>query len=178
MTVWKDADIDWYAENYGEDPTTRMVADAAPLGKDDDVLDVGCGTGASLRHLRNRGASGRLVGVDPFPRMIGHARSQSEATGISYQVAPGEDLPFADAEFDGMLCVNAFQHFEDRRAAMQEVARVLKPGGWLVLDGESFENEFWPESTEFTALLTSAGLGKPEVEFNTLGFVCSTRKDG
>ncbi|PRY26482.1 methyltransferase family protein [Aliiruegeria haliotis] len=138
MAGWDDATIDWYAETHGEDASTRAVVDAAPFAMSDDVLDIGCGTGASLRYLAACGVTGRLAGVDPHARMVMHARRLSPDR-IVFDIASAEALPFAPSCFDGLLAVNSVAHWSDRTAAFAEAFRVLRPGGWIAAGGEVFE---------------------------------------
>ncbi len=67
MTEWNAEIAEWYADNYGEYPTNRLAIDALGLPMDAVVLDIGCGTGAALRHAAPRVTQGRLIGVDPVP---------------------------------------------------------------------------------------------------------------
>ncbi len=155
MGEWTDETIDWYVENHGEDPTTRAVARAAPVRPADDVLDIGCGSGATLRYLRSGGHAGRLVGADPYPRMIAHARKLSN--GIDFVVAAAEDLAFPDASFDGVLAVNAVHHWADMNAGFAEAFRVLRPGGWIAIGGEVFGETMLGAQQAYAAPLSAAG---------------------
>jgi methionine biosynthesis protein MetW len=91
-------------------------------------LDVGCGTGNSYAaELRRRGVS--YAGVD----VSEHAVEAARAAGINAQViADAAELPFADASFDLVVCVEVLEHLFAPHRAAQEMRRVLKPGGRLV----------------------------------------------
>jgi SAM-dependent methyltransferase len=92
------------------------------------LLDSGCGTGGILRHLAARG---RAVGVDLSPEAVRLAR----ATGASVARAELLALPFQDATFDVVTSFDVIYHrwVEDDAAAIREIARVLRPGGLLLL---------------------------------------------
>lgn len=95
--------------------------------------DVGGGTGdlgaGVARHLQ-----ARVVVIDPSPQML---RRVSADPHVSVRLAGAEALPFPDDCLDAALVCDAFHHFRDQDAAIREIARVVKPGGGvLVLDAE------------------------------------------
>jgi ubiquinone/menaquinone biosynthesis C-methylase UbiE len=97
------------------------------------VLDVACGTGAVARVAAARvGDGGRVVGVDVNRGMLAIARSQAPAhaaVAIVWYEGSAMTLPFDDGEFGVALCQLGLQFFADRPAALQEMRRVLMPGG-------------------------------------------------
>ena len=104
------------------------------LKKDDfeDLLDVGCGTGPMVELLASELPGRRYTGLDLTPKMIevANAKGIEEARFI---VGDAEDLPFDDASFDAVICANSFHHYPNPQAFFAGVARVLRPGGKLVL---------------------------------------------
>ncbi len=108
---------------------------------DQDVLDVGCGTGLSTRGLRLDGFA-RTVGVDPDPKMLAVARKN--APEIPYYEASATKLPFPDESFDAVTIYWAFQHFGNDETSMKEIRRVLRPDGiCMIITGtlEGFSRE-------------------------------------
>jgi SAM-dependent methyltransferase len=101
---------------------------SADLGT--DVGDIGCGTGRLEPYLAAKGLS--PSGVDLSPEMIRVARRDSP--GFDYDVADLRELPFKDASLVGVICWYSllFLAPSDRPAAFSELARVVKPGGYLV----------------------------------------------
>lgn len=94
-------------------------------------LDVGCGEGTNTRRVAARGAAMR--GVDIAPTFIRHAAATEaeRPLGIRYQVGDALALPFADAEFDFATAFMCLMDVSDPPAALVEIARVIKPGGFL-----------------------------------------------
>lgn len=118
------------------EPTAAHLVDAVGPAAGARVLDVACGTGVVARHAAARvGPDGEVVGVDVSPAMLSVARDLSPAAGapIHWKEASADDLPFPDASFDAALCQAGLQFFPDRRAALAELFRVVRPGGTLGL---------------------------------------------
>jgi ubiquinone/menaquinone biosynthesis C-methylase UbiE len=98
----------------------------------EDVLDVGCGTGATLAAVLEARPEVRARGIDLSPRMVELARSRL-GDRAEVQVADAEHLPFADGSADLVLCVDSFHHYPQPAAALAEIHRVTRPGGVLVM---------------------------------------------
>lgn len=94
------------------------------------ALDVGCGpTPVAAMSLRDTGF--RATGIDVSAEIVGIARDTTE--GVELVVGDGEALPFADASFDVLTCDDTLEHAFDQQAMVREMARVLRPGGRLLL---------------------------------------------
>lgn len=112
--------------------TTRETLRRLDVERGERVLDVGCGTGVLLEGL-SRGVPGAaLVGVDVSFGMLRVARERLGGEAELVQ-AGAEALPFADASFDVVASVSALHFFADPLRALRGIARVLRPGGRLVL---------------------------------------------
>ena len=92
------------------------------------MLDIGCGTGSGMLALATRYGC-RMTGVDPSPDMLERARAK--LPGAELRIATAEQLPFADATFEGATMVSVIHHV-DRSRALPEVRRVLVDGARLV----------------------------------------------
>jgi ubiquinone/menaquinone biosynthesis C-methylase UbiE len=93
---------------------------------------VGCGTGRASRIGASTARS--VVGIDLSPEMIAKARELADGNdSVRFEAGDAEDLPFGDGEFSAVLCSNSFHHYPEPRRAVDEMARVLAPGGRLVL---------------------------------------------
>jgi ubiquinone/menaquinone biosynthesis C-methylase UbiE len=94
-------------------------------------LDIGCGEGANTRQLARLGA--RMHAIDVSPTFIRHAQAEEDRgpLGIAYQAADGTALPFAEACFDFAAAFMSLMDMPDHCRAVEEAARVLRPGGFL-----------------------------------------------
>ncbi len=93
------------------------------------VLDLGCAFGFATQQLARRGYE--TVGVDASPAYIARAR-RAHPQGM-YLLASAEAVPLPDHSFDGVLFLDVLEHVRDERAALAEIARLLKPGGTLIV---------------------------------------------
>lgn len=147
------ADSGYFAESYKRWRSSRLgqITDSLEeclilelLGDVDrlDVLDVGCGDGALAVTLSHRGA--RVTGLDPDQRMLEAAHALAEAESFDLILVPGraEALPFADEMFDRVIAVTVLCFISQADQAIAEMARVLKPGGRLVI-GELGRWSLW-----------------------------------
>ena len=137
MTDWNSESAEWYAANYGEYATNRLAVDELDLPMDAIIVDVGCGTGAALRHAASKVTNGSLIGIDPVTRMIEIARSRSDehpaSARIEYRVGPAEDLPVEDKLADFVFAFDSIDHWQDIARGLNEIRRVLQPGGQFVV---------------------------------------------
>lgn len=116
----------------------QKIIEQASLQPGETVLDIGCGTGTlALAACAKVGPTGRVTGIDPGPKQINRARSKARRAGysINFQVGVIEQLAFPDRSFD--VVINTFvMHMlpeELKRQGLAEIARVLKPGGRLLI---------------------------------------------
>jgi ubiquinone/menaquinone biosynthesis C-methylase UbiE len=150
----------------------RRAVELAQLQRGETVLDVGCGTGTlALIAQEHVGATGRVAGIDPGPRQIARAcaKAARRRVSVDFRVGVIEQLPFPDRSFDVVLSTLMMHHLPDdlKRRGLTEIARVLKPGGRLLI--VDFEHPVEPGDRparmgagslglqELPALLTEAG---------------------
>jgi len=119
------------------------------------VLDAGCGDGALACAAALRGAD--VTGVDPDPAILAAAASRAARAGIRAAFLEGrvECLPFPDASFDVVASITVLCFVPDAALAVRELARVLRPGGRLVL-GELGRWSSWAAIRRVRAWLGSA----------------------
>ncbi len=99
------------------------------------ILDVGCGTGVFALRIREAFPRAKVWGVDLVAAMLsrGLARWRAHRGHVAPVQGDSERLPFPDGAFDVVTCANSFHHYPHQQRAIEEMHRVLKPGGRLIL---------------------------------------------
>ena len=179
-----------YSQSRLLESLQRRALAELDLRTDDRVLDVACGAGKLVRAIAPQVE--RAVGVDLSPQMIDQARQRTgadpaaPADRIDFVVGASDDLPFADREFTAVISTTAFHHFPDPEASVREMARVLAPGGRIVIGdsvrdtlpaklGDAFLRRFerghvgLQDEEGFERLLAEAGIDVPSSRRVMLG---------
>jgi SAM-dependent methyltransferase len=94
-------------------------------------LDVGCGNGAFTEALIARCAPSEVVAVDPSEGQLAFARTRPGAKPAQFQIGDAQALPFADDRFDVAVMALVITFLSDPGKAVAEMARVVRPGGWV-----------------------------------------------
>ncbi len=131
------------ALDFGMDRRCRLIRHWIPAGR---LLDVGCSSGLVLNRMRHYG-DWELTGVELNEAVAQQARQQFNLDVFAGQLA---EAAFPDAHFDVVTLWDVLEHLHDPRAALQEIRRILKPGGIVIirtpqlesLDGWLFGN-YW-----------------------------------
>jgi SAM-dependent methyltransferase len=98
------------------------------------ILDAGCGNGRYSRFLlRHADPDARITGFDLSQQMLRRARRRVPDDRVSYVAADLTRLPYTDQSFDAVVCGWVLEHLPDPRPGLKELARVLRPGGKLLL---------------------------------------------
>lgn len=161
------------------DEEVDLVVRGAHLTGNERVLDLACGSGNFSRRLAQAVPEGAVVGLDLSRPMLKEAARQPSPSCLHYVRASALDLPLADGSVDTVVCCAALHLFPDIPRALQEIERVLAPGGRLVAGVFRQDPRFWarfiqsqarrfggvafhtPEHWE--ALFGHAGLGRADV---------------
>jgi len=125
-----------------------------PGGK---VLDLGCAFGHATRKLA-RGHE--AYGVDASQAFI--TRARRAAPQIPFTLAPAEAIPYADGFFDAVLLLDVLEHVRREGAVLEEVWRVLRPGGTLIVSVPHKGALRWLDSLNFWDFLAGGGSHPPE----------------
>lgn len=131
--------------------TYRPIHDAM-LGRLRDVdperiLDLGCGTGQFLPRLRSRFAAATIVGADLSPGMLNEAKRR-RPSNVGLALADAMQLPLASSSIDVVTCSESFHWYPDQAAAVDELARVLRPGGRLLIASIAMTTEVGSRAVE------------------------------
>ncbi|MEV5977417.1 class I SAM-dependent methyltransferase [Streptomyces sp. NPDC052114] len=135
-------DADRYAASYeGWRPAARyyrsrlhVIDEALRAGPRGRLLDVGCGPGMLVRHLLDtRPGDFQITGCDLSPAMVDAAAVRAKESGdAELTVARVEDMPFPDGHFDVVVAMGVLE-YSDADAGLREIARVVRPGGLVVV---------------------------------------------
>ena len=181
---------DGFQQPNRDEVLRRMLVPFAPLlGASGALLEVGTGTGALIPCLRECAPGARLVSIDLAGEMLRRARSRCpDAAAVQ---ADAHRPPFAAVEFDLVICHNSFPHFADKPAALNALARLLRPGGHLLIlhdlsrekvnaihsgGGAAIQNDLLPPGEETGRMLVRAGFGGVQVEDNDERYVVAGRQ--
>ena len=139
-----DFDLDWDDQHvvpkvvfpdleFFFDRLSEATLDAVNPRNGERVLDVGCGRANDAMDLARRG--GTCLGLEPSETMICHAKREiaKDGTGVALLRGIGEDMPLKSHSFDKVVCKGALDHFPTPERAVKEMARVVKPGGTVII---------------------------------------------
>jgi SAM-dependent methyltransferase len=161
--------------------TSQELVALAALQRGERVLDVACGTGIVARLAAQVvGPAGRVVGADVNEAMLGMARTVSQqpnGTKIEWRQSDAAALPFPDAAFDVVFCQYGLEFFADQAAGLRQIARVLVPGGRLVLRvWRALERQpFYVALLKALERHVRAGVGAPILKAFTLADAATLR---
>lgn len=130
MFNWSAPLFNWFADRWSPDSIGEIAGWLEPfLDGDRRILDVGGGTGALGQHLHD--ATGAAVTVlDATPEMIRYIPESGPVRGV---LGVAEEMPFDDDSFDAVIVTDAFHHFRDQPAAVDEFRRVVRSGGGVIV---------------------------------------------
>ena len=120
----------WETKNYSPETQAKVekMLRNLRLPQGGTILDVGCGQGVLIPHLRSlTGKDTQIIALDASAPML--RAIPAKYPQVTALHAPAEKIPLIDAYVDVVICFAAFPHFSDKAAAAREFFRVLKPGG-------------------------------------------------
>lgn len=125
---------DWSGADYAEiSDLQRWLADKSlsrlTLRGDETILDVGCGDGRITSELARRVPGGRVLGIDPAPRMLEFARAHHHEANLAFEAGDARQLESYRGGFDLVVSFNALHWLPEPREGVNGVRGCLKPGG-------------------------------------------------
>jgi SAM-dependent methyltransferase len=111
----------------------RIALEMLGLAPGDRVLDVGCGPGNFSRDFARVAGDGLVIGIDASATMLASAVRRGGGANLAYVRGDASDLPFDDGAFDAVCCFAALYLIEEPMRAIDEIVRVLAPGGRVAL---------------------------------------------
>lgn len=117
----------------GPEEEHRLALEMLSISTGDRVLDVACGPGNFTRDFATAADDGLVVGLDASESMLAVAVRDSERDNVAYIRGDACDLPFRDGSFDAVCCFAALYLIEEPMRAIEEITRVLAPGGRVAL---------------------------------------------
>jgi ubiquinone/menaquinone biosynthesis C-methylase UbiE len=169
---------DWDVEhrNFKEKKSLEWLSENFILSQEDAVLDAGCGTGRLVPYLLEKiGPRGLLVEADFSEEMLRIAKSKGRQKRLFFVLADAEKIPFREKIFDAVICFALLPHLPDKKAALKEFHRILKPEKFLfiahTMSREKLNQlhsrikgpvkmDFLPDEKEMKPMLLSAGFGE------------------
>jgi ubiquinone/menaquinone biosynthesis C-methylase UbiE len=177
-----------------EETRTRLppMIEAIGVKPGDTILDVGGGTGILLPLLYEvAGNNSDIISLDVAEEMLRQARNNSYPTNIHYIHADVAAIPLASATFDLVICYSCFPHFPDKTKALEEMARVLRSNGRLVIChtasrheinklhesiGDVIGNDTIPDEATMRRMLAASGLKKIKIQDDAYRYLAIAAK--
>lgn len=121
----------WYLQRFWEIPILQKLGMTV---EGSNIIEVGCGTGFAARQLVTRYKANTVHGIDCDPQIIQRAIRKNRHDKVDFTVADCTKLPFKNISFDMAIGFGLLHHVPTWQTAVQEIHRVLRPGGLYALD--------------------------------------------
>jgi len=140
--------VEEFNDSQGATERRRRITAALALQAGEAILDVGSGPGNQVFELSSVvGPSGRVQGLDPAESAIAIAsRRCSGLSNVHFELGDAAQLPFEDETFDAVMSSQVFEYLEDVGGALQEMYRVLRPGGRVLIHDTDWGALLWRSS--------------------------------
>jgi ubiquinone/menaquinone biosynthesis C-methylase UbiE len=185
-----------WAMNDSHSRVTNWGLAHVSIEKNDTILDIGCGGGRTVQKLAAIATAGKVYGVDYSLSSVAASRRTNreliKTGGVEIQHGSVSHLPFSDSMFDLITAVETHYYWPDPVADLQEVLRVLKPGGRLIIIAEAYKGGRYDQVfrilmkpiraahlsvDEHRELFSMAGYSEPQVfEEYKKGWICGVAR--
>ena len=176
---------------------TNFLTELVPkfgLKKDQNVLDIGTGTGILISFLlKVVGPKGHVTAVDFAEKMVEICKTKyANNPNLTVMVQDAENLQFPNESFDAVTCFGLFPHLENKESALNQINRVLKPGGTLIIAhalsskeikshhrnaAPSVAHDVLPTAQEVCKMLNQAGFENVEITDKPGCYLCLSNKN-
>ena len=152
----------------------RRMAELAGIRPGQSILEVACGVGGTARYLA-RNHDVHVVATNITEAQLQTARQITQEEGLSdrinFEIADYHHLAYADASFDGWWCQEALLYSDDKSRVLREAARIVKPGGFLILSDLTLSDEFQgPSRSVFEAAMKTYLVSSQTLDSLVKGF--------
>lgn len=153
-------------------PDNEWTISLLAIGDNENVLEVGFGPGQAIKLLSDANSSAHIAGIDHSETMLVAAKRLNRAAiaeaRVTLQQGSVEHLPFADETFDQAFSINCIYFWMEPLQGLQELHRVLKPGGRLVVTVRDKEDEPYQafRPAKLSELFKRAGFSSVDVQHN------------
>ena len=138
--------------NESHSPVTCWALEHWQIAPEEELLDIGCGGGATLKRMGEKITTGHLTGIDYSPVSVKTSlktnRQDVESGKMKVLEGSVEALPFADDGFDKIITVESFYFWPNPQENLKEVRRVLKTGGTFLLVADIYEKPGLPREVK------------------------------
>jgi SAM-dependent methyltransferase len=157
------------AMNIRHYPMTSWGLGHLSIGKQDTILDIGCGGGGTVHKLARTATNGKVYGIDFSDESVMVSRMTNaqfiQMGRVEIQQSSVSCLPFSDTMFDLVTAVNTHNYWSSLVTDMQEIFRVLKPGGKFIIIGSVYEGGKYDKRNQKYA-------GLIEIAFPSINELC------
>lgn len=160
------------------------IVDLAEINQNSYILDVGCGTGYTTEEISRRAAGGEIVAVDmTLPQLRKAVRKLKSLKNMLFLRGDAENLPFKNNVFGAVVSVGAIEYFQNPKKVVQEMRRVLKKKGKVVIGAPNLEwfkklnldrILYTPAKGDLQRIYTHAGLKEVKVVLDGVDTFFST----
>jgi ubiquinone/menaquinone biosynthesis C-methylase UbiE len=181
-------------QKFAEKDRSKLEAIVARMDMRNNpmLLDIGTGTGVLLPYLLPNLGDGSITAIDLAEKMLGKSREKLKDKRISYVQADIMNAPFNEGTFDAVICYSVFPHFNDKKAALGEIHRILVDGGCLYVAHSSsrqfinnihgsitgMQDHLLPDPVEMYVLLDNCGFTGIEIEDKQESYFTKALKKG
>jgi SAM-dependent methyltransferase len=176
--TWWPGRLFLWSMNISHSGMTSWGLKHLPVEKHSTILDVGCGGGRTIHRLAAMATEGKVFGIDYSDESVAVSRRTNRewiaAGRVEIRHGSVSSLPFPDRTFDLITAIETHYYWPDPVADMQEILRVLKPGGRLAVIGEVYKREGSRRTADELAMKllggTCVSLSELGNQFSTAGF--------